>query len=389
MKKMIFLFAGIFLLTACHRPIKLLEKGHTEKAFRVSLKKLRSGKVKSQNLYALEKSFMVLTEKESRSILAMRQSNDPSIWLDIHERAVNIEQRQTKLAKVVTRVNRKGHYLKVNYYPAKALIDESSEKAAAFLYKEAEHYIELATYNNDRNAARKAHELLEQIPAYKPGYKDSNALTAQMYKIGTTHILFNPEQEILASSVETEMVRQLFRNSHFPKRNGWTMVHAELPQNETIDYRLDLGFRNMHVSPDYENIDFCRNTKEVKVGEKTTQVWSQSDSAYVEVIEDIYETVSASVETITQEKNASLRIIGELIDVGSGELVDDFNISAFSSWCNSFSRVWGDTRALDGSCNDRGGFIDFHPSNYEMLVDAIRCRRSKFNRVWKRTTAVL
>jgi len=369
---------AVMLLSTCNRPIKLLEKGHSEKALKVSLKRLKSGKIKPDHLYVLEKSFLLETEKDAQKVAALRQKGEPALWLDIHKIALGMIKRQSKVSAVQNRLNNKGHFPNMDFYPANALLKEAKENVALYYYAKAQELIP-AAYNDDRLAARKAFQWLEKSQEYKADLKDSELLSNEMYAIGTTHVLLHPIEG--SNRYDKQLFKHFFNRQTYPNRNNWDVLHLTPPSNEDLDYRIDLNWSKVYVSWDDTSESCCSNSEEVQVGCVEVKVWSQKDSAYVVETRPVFETVSVTVNSFYQSKDAQLKLSCDLYNLASQHHEKAFAIQQNEYWSNEYSETCGDIRALGLSCNDLGGSEAYFPSDWSLLKSATNHLNRRLNKV--------
>lgn len=375
------LFSLAFL--ACNRPAKLLEKGKSEKALHVSIRHLKNGKIKDSDLYAFEKSFLLETEKDAYWIKNTRQYGQSDKWLAIHDKAVKMLNRQKKVQQILYRLNDRGHYPRIDFYPVQELLEESRDKAALYYYAQAQEFIPSARGGN-RKAARRAYANLEKIAKYREVFKDTEILRTEMYDLGTTHILLNPVEDEIHFEEDELLFASFFRNRRFPRREQWKVLHLNEPPDGQIDYRLDLRFADIYVSENRENLFVCTNTETIIDAYVDEQVWSEKDSAYVIERKPVYVDISVSVYHYEQEKRASLKLLASLYDIQNETRVQQFVFNGSDSWYNDYSIVVGDRRALGTACLDQQGCKQWFPDDFEILQDAANCTYGAFNRTIKK-----
>ena len=362
MKNLFYLLLCFLILTACNRPQKLLEKGKDEKAFQTSLTRLQRGKIKTKNLTVFEQAFNNLNARDANVVSNLKAEGHPKLWLDIYDLSLDIEKRQRKSEEVNQRLHRKGHYLDLNWYPSDELMDESRSNVALFYYAKAQELIPLAR-GGDKKAARDAYYLLEESQKYQANFKDVDELENEMSRLGTTNIVLEPLETDLRFKDSDRLFNSFLNRQKFPKRKKWKVFHLIAPKDVEVDYELAFYFDDMHDSGELVRTENCSNTKRIETGTRTERVWSQSDSAYVDVITTLYEEVSVTVQTFHQSKIVSLKLFCEVVDAKSGDLIDDFKIYNSDCWTNSFSRIRGDRRAL-GTCSTFGGCEQSPPSTF-------------------------
>jgi hypothetical protein len=108
------------------------------------------------------------------------------------------------------------------------------------------------------------------------------------------------------------------------------------------------------------------------------KVWSQKDSAYLNVKEQQYKAVSATVTSIIQTKQASVLLQMVLYDASNGQSIDGYQLSSLESWPNEYSSYSGDSRALTLSCPSVNGIYAIFSMDSSLLDDAVDDLRGQF-----------
>ena len=384
MKKIIYLSFLLLLLFSCNRPIKLLEKGKDEKALKSSLLRLKRGKVKPDLVYVFEQSFHNVTDKDAQIILEMRNAGQPKLWLEIREKAIDIDNRQIKVEKIARRIATKGYFPILDFYPAKKLIEEATDNVALYYYAQALEFIPSAR-SGEKRAARKAYAQILNCRKYRPSFKDAPELEEEMLELGTTHILVQPVSSNLNVELEDQLVEVFFYKNEFPKSYKWKVIYFEKPVETIIDFYAEFYFDNLRESGCYTNESCCSNTETVQVGCEIQKVWNEKDSAFVEVTVPIYQDVSVSVTTYRQSLDTSLELFCDLINVKTNQTAKSFSVYERSCWENEYSNVSGDSRALSLLCSDEGGSWRSPPDPVELWFTAAGNSRYDFIKKLKKS----
>ena len=106
MKTIIYTILITLLFCSCNSPQKILERGDYEEALRISLRKLKHGKVKTDHLFAMEKSFRLATLNDAEKIQKMRTANNTAVWPRIYQEGLSIAERQAKVEKTIHTANK-------------------------------------------------------------------------------------------------------------------------------------------------------------------------------------------------------------------------------------------------------------------------------------------
>lgn len=373
---------GLFML-ACTNPQRLIENGNPERAYQVGLRKCKSGNVKAKNLYVLQASYELVTIEDAEVVDELVNRDQPSVWPQVYLVGKRMEKRKKEVTKIAEKLENREIEVNIRHFPVEDLLEEAAEKSAQYFYDEAVGYADAAR-DGDRLAARKAHGFLERCRHYRNDFRDAPDLTNEMYELGTTYILLNPDYEDLDVRFASNLFGALFRKKTYPQRKGWQYFMTKAESDKMPNYEVNLYFSNLYDSPESVSSSRCTAEKEIQCGEKETKEWNEQDSVWVTVKEPIYETVRATVETFNQSKSASLILNMEVWDVALQAVVNREEFRGYENWSNSYSEVSGDKRALGGGCDDRGGWHSNPPSGSHMLVCAAGNVRRQFFRKLKR-----
>ncbi len=367
---------GLLLLFSCTSPQKLIEQGKIEKAFQVSLRNLERGKIKTEYVDALEKSYALLTAKDRAIYERGKNKQEISLWPKLYEKCLAMLDRQKKARKVEARLQQLGYYPTLHHLPVREWLAEARRNASIYYYGMAQELIPVAR-RGDRLAARKAYDYLERCDLYETNFRDVAQLEPEMYALGTTHILLNPELNPRREKLHNFFYDVLLANTEFPFRDNWQVFHETPIDNQEMHYALDLYFPNFYVSWDDCSSSCCSNSEDVVVAYRDVEVWSEKDSTYVTEQEPIYETISVTVTTYVQHKDAFIDLQSTYRNLKLGTEVHLTKNRGYSSWENVYSTYSGNPDALTASCNV-GGSFEFHPSRRFMLDWAAHDLRARF-----------
>ncbi|MEM9918678.1 MAG: hypothetical protein AAF990_11305 [Bacteroidota bacterium] len=371
------------LLVGCASPMKLLEKGNYEKAFDISAKRLKKGKIKSEHLAALEWGFAELNQRDLRKIADLRQSGQATIWPGIFRTASTLAERQAKIRPVLNRLEEEGFSPGIKLYPIEPVLEEARDKSALLFYARAQEQIPAAR-SGDRFAAREAYDLLRRCQEYRPGFRDAGQLEPEMYELGTTNIQIVAMPGMLDAWDADWIYARLFQDQLFPVREGWQLWHLNQLREGEADMFFEIVVDQAVVGPNQETSESCTNQKEIVVDYEIREEWSEEDSAYVEVKYEILETVSFTVVTYEQSKNAHVGFQLRLVDARSGYELRKQRLDGRNCWTNSFTEAWGDRRAESLSCCASLGGPENYPSNEWVMTRAVDQAGRRFGRALRK-----
>jgi hypothetical protein len=364
------------LLFSCVSPQKLLEKRQYNRTLELCLRHLAKGKVNPEYIDALEEAQTHLFRRDSQkihSLLADAQAND---WPTIYKFAKQVNGKQQNIAKVEQRLTALGYSLNIPYYPIVPLLKDAKQNSAIYYYALAQEKIPLAR-SGDRLAAREAWENIRKSRKYIDDFQDTPALEEELYQLGVTHVRVNVKKGRLSNEFTHAHKGILLSRLRFPYKKDWVVVHSGAYYDGKAHYDLNLYFDAAFVGPPLENEDHCYTEVQVEDGFCIREEWSEEDSAYVEIKEIIYKTVSANVITLTQSRNASVHLIASMIDLSSNREILSRSFASTEQWTNVFSIESGDARALvHGSCHTAIGNSQVFPWERDLLRSCV------YNMAW-------
>lgn len=375
----------MILLMACANPARLIEQGKYARALEVSSRQLKNGRIKAPELAALEASFYLLTQQDSQQVVLLRSSGRPDVWPEIYQLAVRIKERQNKLEALKNDLSRSGYFPGLNFYPATALEEEAAQKSALFHYANAQEFIPAAR-KGDRKLARTAYEEITRSLSYISDFRDAVSLQLEMRERGITHLLLRPGTSPAGPYfMEPDYLNALYWGHHFPEQYDWLVIHDDRASAPVIHFEMDFYFDNLSVGFDQETTSSCSNSVEVADGFTLKKVWSEQDSAYIEIQEIRYKTVTATVMTVAQSKEADAQVQILIYDPRNGKLYLEDRLYGSADWSNVYTKTFGDDRALSSSCPGVSGFWCPFPSDGSLLEDAVEDLNFSF---WQRVSEV-
>ncbi len=362
-----YLLIGVVCLFSCEPTQRLMERGLYDQALERSMIRLRSKKIKQRNLDYFESVFNTIQNKHINAIYHYKQTGRSGAWPEIYEEVRHLHETQEQIKPTLVHLYALGYQIGVELIPMAEELDMAAQKAARYFYDLALPSL-VAARAGDTYAAREAHALLTQSQKYKISLPNLAAYHEEALALGLHHIavIFEP-----INTLEEKWFDRLIKQKPSPYHVGWNVYHTEATIDLVPHYRLHLRWKDLFVSMDETSSTICSNSKEIADGYTITKEWSAKDSAFVDVKKIKYKTVTATVETIEQEKSASINLGYRTVDVSSSKIEKSGEIHGSHGWSNTFSKQAGDSEALDGTCSTTIGFCWMFPGDEEMLNYAV------------------
>ena len=369
------------LLSSCVSPEKLLESGRNEAAIQHCMKRLSRKKVDLEDISVLETAQRRLASRDSQAFQQLLAEHDPGLWARIHREAIWVQARQERLKRLEAKLESRGYNMELKYYPVDDLVATSQNNAALYHYALAQEHIPAAR-SGDRFAARKAWASLKECRTFLDDFRDSPELQEEMYQLGLTHVNVSIGQGAMPDDFAAQYGDILFSKLTFPIQDDWLIIHHNRGEQQTTHYDMIFSFEQATVGPNLESTNSCFTQAEVENGFIIKEVWSEEDSAYVQIKEIQYITVCATVTTIQQYKSASISVAMRLIDRTTGEFIKTDLINHTEEWTNAYHILAGDSRALQGSnCPCPGGGWSYYPSGQALIRLGMNAYRWKIKRM--------
>ncbi len=361
------------MMTSCVSPQKVIERGDYDQAIGLLINKL-AGKKKKKSKYvtALEEAFAKATNEDMARAERLRQDDRPENWERINDIYRRIQSRQEKINPLLPLYDENGSKGNFRFVRVEGLERESREKAAEYLYSQAQDLIRNAQ-TGDRFAARKAYFNLEKINQYYRDYRDKETLMNLAREIGVSHVLVELENNtpvyLPAGFSQSLMELQVYQFN-----SEWQQYHLERDAKVDFDYRVVLRITDVDVSPERVKERQYEETKEIIDGEE--YVLDENGNVAKDTLgNDITiprkVVIGAQILEVFQQKYATVAAQLDVIDLAQNRIVDSRNLRAESKFEHYASTYRGDARALSADSKRRiGNSPRTFPRNEEMLLDA-------------------
>ncbi|MEL7425528.1 MAG: hypothetical protein AAFN81_21235 [Bacteroidota bacterium] len=374
MRAIFTLFLTVLLASSCVNPLKLLDAEDYERAYKVSKRQLaqrirRDKPASTGELVTLHDSYFKLQDRTIQQITDLHEEGQPSRWLRIYPLYIELLERHME---VQTYTHLYTHFtFRYDRSSLERLIEQSRLNAGAYCFDQAATSFPAARAN-EKIAARTAYRWLLRALKYVPEDNSYQDHLAEMYDWGTVRIFvqglsyFNPAWFPLETTFASSGLLLHHRD--------WIEVHYNNAVQRRIDYEAIVDVTEVYVGRNEEVESTECFSAEVITGYRTEtkKVWQ--DSVWVEKKEEvpIYTTVTATITTVEQYKEAWSRAQIQLIPVAGLRPGTWWNTAPSVDWSNTYEVCSGDDRALPSSCS---GSCAFYPSDRSMVRDLGRAIR--------------
>jgi hypothetical protein len=390
-------FIAIFfislMMTSCRSAQKYVENGDYDGAIDFCIHKLKGKKNKKyEYVIGLQKAFEKAQDRDIRQVNQLTTANKPENWEKVNSIHRQIRTRQRKIEPLLPLKSKDGSSAKFTFLNIEKLENESCEKAADYLYAQAEYKLSLGA-KGDKLAARDAYYLLGDLKKrYFNSYKNSNQLLLDARRLGTSHVLFevkNKSNKILPNSFE-DRVLDISKND---LDSEWKSFHFDNKSGDKFDYKVVFNVRNVDISPERVSERNYTDEKEITDGfdyvlDRKGNVMKDSTGKDIKTPRKV--RIRANVIEVFQSKAARLTGIVQVFDAKDNAMLDKHDLSTEVLFENYASTFVGDERALSDDTRRRiGNRPSSFPRDEDMLAQAADRLKPDLREELRRTKAIL
>ncbi len=384
MKRFLLYSVSFFLLLSCGNEKQIQENiytGNYDSAIDMAIQQIikKKGK-KSADTYIilLKESYDKAVARDKEMIQKAQADVNPEKWQTIFDTYLSLDARQNKIKPLLPlRLAKNGkevHFEMENY--DNQIIDAKNH-LVAHLYKKAKILLK----SGDKRKIREAYDILDEIDRIDPNYKDVRKLMIEAHRKGITYALVsikNQTDKVIPRKLEDE----LLNFSSYGASNFWVDYHNKPINGLNYDYKINLVFTGIDVSPDQQREKEIIEEKEIQDGytyqrDASGRIVKDSLGKPIKIPRMI--KVRSRLRMYQQYKAAEVRAKVEVIDAHTGQKLDDFPLQSQFVFDHQYATAEGDRRAI------RREYMDFlnkrpvpFPTNEQMIYDAAKDIKMKF-----------
>lgn len=390
MKKISLLLISLLILSACSsvkRGKQAVNQGNYHEAIDIAVEKLQKDKDKKGNqehILILEDAFKKLTEARKKRIVFLEKEGNPANLKEIYLLYRELDGVQKQISPLLPLVlhsnNREARFRFTDYTDA---LIASRNRYADFLYEEARSLMQ----HQDKMTYRQAHNQLLELQRLSPGYKDTPQLLEESHNRGSDFVLVELKNQtpfVIPGRLEDE----LLNFNTYGLDDFWTEYHAERKRDYEYDFAVQLGFREILISP--ERLHEREIPLEAEVSDGFTYKKDRKgelvlDSLGNKIKVENFVKVKGVLYKTVQTKNLALQGKVDYLDLRNGRLMNSYPLTTEFVFENVFASYEGDKRLLtkEDKLLLQNRFVPF-PSNEQMLLDASDDIKSRLGPILKR-----
>ncbi|MFS4468183.1 hypothetical protein [Maribacter sp. 2210JD10-5] len=375
--KKVLLFSFIAIAFSCSGVKKTQEAintGNYDTAIQKSIDNIAGNKTKKSNqpyIVLLEEAFKKNTARELQHIKFLKKDGNPANYEQIYqtyERLKAIQQQiRPLLPLTITDENRLAQF---NFKDYDEAIISSKNNLSDFLYNNALSKLEQANYKADFRAAYDDLKYLEEI---NPNYKDALQKMEEAYQRGLDFVVVemtNNTDKVIPERLEEELLNL----NTYGLNSLWTEYHTNRIKNLKYDYKMEVSFQDINISP--EQIREKQIIKEKQIKDGFTYALDNDgnvvrDSLGNRIKIDKFRTVKCDFYQFTQFKSTQVTGIVSFTDLQKNQQINQYPLASEFIFEHNYANYDGDKRALD---NELLSLLQLarvpFPSNEQMVYDA-------------------
>jgi hypothetical protein len=345
MKRLVTLLMLTAILGSCASSSKLMRRGNYDAAIEKSVRKLKKNPANENEIFVLERAYMIANEQNEERIRFLKLENNPRNLPEIMHLYNQMKARQT-LVRTVTPLQLSGRLVQFPYIDYDEEIINAKSGAAEYHYSQAQRLME----RSEKEAYRLAYNNLITVKELAGDYKDVDFLILDARQKGISRALVGVTNRTHLN-LSPEFVMQLLTVDYSSIDNRWVEFHyMDLDESLSYDYFVDINLLSILVSPDQTSEEDRMVRKRVEDGfdyvlDARGNVLKDSLGNDVKVPK--YKDLACTVIETKQQKTVSIEGNIEIFSESPRRLLKREPLAAATKFEHFSARAIGDLAALD------------------------------------------
>ncbi len=345
MKKIIYLFIAIFLVSGCGSSKKQLQKGNYDAAILKAVKKLKKNHNSNKDIEVLDRSYMLANERDNDRIKYLKREGKPENWEEIVQTYERLLRRQ-QAVRTVLPLEMDGRTINYPQHDFDREIIEARHQAASFFFSHGKKLMA----NNNKGSYRQAHYEFLKVKQYWGDYENIDALINESKYLGMSRAIVTVEN-YTQLNLPKEFTDQLLAVSPQDLDTEWLeFYYKDMDKSISYDYHIKINLRVIAVSPDDVQETDRLEKKSIEDGfdyalDANGNVMKDTSGNDIKIVR--YKEISCSVIETAQHKSAHIEGDVEIYELEPvNKLLRKDPIGADSYFENFSARAIGNTDAL-------------------------------------------
>lgn len=367
MRKILYLFFAMLIISGCGSSKKQLEKGNYDASIQKAVKKLMRNANSPKDIEALDKSYILANEQDLNRIKYLKMEGKPENWEEIVQHYQSLKYRYN-LVRPVLPLNLNGRVINYSNVDYDGSIVEAKHKAAEFFFSHGQKLMA----NNNKEAYRQAFTEFSKVKEYWGDYQNIDKLLEETHARGMSTVIVyidNQTQFRLSQQFQDDLlaVNPQELNSEWV---DWDT--RSLDKNNRYDYEVRVVLRTINVSPDDTKETDKIEKKKVEDGfdyvlDKNGNVMKDTLGNDIKLIK--YKNLTCTLIETAQHKASHIEGMVEIYSTNPEKLIRKDPIASDSFFEHYSARAIGDKEALTPESKEKvkAEPIPF-PSDEEMIM---------------------
>lgn len=382
MKKMYFFLGVILLVLGCSglkTAQKNLKLGQFDQVIRFTSKKLSKNlgaKKKKKYVDILQESFIKAVKQDKEQLNYLRKDLNPDNTRKIYQVYQRLISRQEFIKPLLPL---QGASFDIEDYTDQHI--ESKQNHTEQLYTQADAMLSNSAIT--KSQARLAYQKLQEVDHLHQNYKFTAKLLEKALHLGTDYVylnLTNQTQQILPQ----RLAQELMDFDTYGLDTHWTLVHNTLLAQVDYDYKMELQFQDIVVSPERTDTRTLQQQKVISDGlvnlvdESGNEVLDQDGNI---ILVENQRTVECVFNEFSQYKEVQVQAKVLITNLKTRQLIDQFDLASKSVFDNVYANYSGDLQAIDTNLHPlvKQQFVTF-PTDEQMIYDTQKDLKQQLKR---------
>ncbi|NOY36141.1 MAG: hypothetical protein GXO83_01040 [Chlorobi bacterium] len=367
MKRVLYIFLSLVILSSCGGSKKQLQKGNYDIAINKAVKKLMRNPDSSDDIMVLERSYKLANEQDLEQIKFLKMEGKPDNWDAILNHYMNLKNRQTKVRPVLP-LKLGNRTVNFDYVDYDSEIIQAKHKAAEYFFAHGQKLMN----NGDKDSYRQAYYEFSKVKDYWGDYENIDKLLSLSRYYGMSRVIVaieNNTQLKLSPQFQDELLAIDPANLN----TEWVEYYTRhLDDSVNYDYQVNISLNVIAVSPDMVSEKDTIEKKRIENGfeyalDQNGNV--MKDTAGNDIKIKKYKDITCSLVKTIQQKDVTIQGNVEIYSLSPMKLLKKDPIGANSHFEHFSARAIGDVDALSAESRQmiNAKKVPF-PSDVEMIM---------------------
>ena len=247
MKNAFILIIFFSFLLSCKTVDTLIEHESYDQAFELQLDNMTKNRdYNFEQVTQLEKLFQLSSSKDLAKLNGLRRrENDTYKWDKIYNLGKFIEWRQNEISALLPIVANDGYEAQFVFIDTDEILVNAAAESSSIFHLEIERLLRKAEENSDKDAARKAYDLIKRLARYNQYFTALNDYKVKAQNLGKEHVLIELDASVF-ERLPDYYINMAILNIE-AEEQSWMTFHVLPDSNLHYDQRLKLSIEDINL----------------------------------------------------------------------------------------------------------------------------------------------